>query len=154
MIRSRLGERALWALGLALTAIGGWSWSPSGTNAHEPAEGLATGSATGRQVTADRADLIIARNPFRTDRRPAARRFGSEGPSTATAPAPPFQLAGILGGPPWQAVLEGLPGADGSTIVREGDSIGAWRVLRIEQRSLVVAGPDSTWVVPLPEHRP
>jgi hypothetical protein len=49
----------------------------------------------------------------------------------ASAPPVPPTLAGIVGGPPWVAILRDVPGHNGSAMLAEGDSLGGVHVLRI-----------------------
>jgi len=54
-------------------------------------------------------------------------------------------LAGIIGGPPWEALLTGLPGKDGSFLVRQGDVIDGFRLRSVGRDSVVVQASDTTW---------
>jgi len=42
-----------------------------------------------------------------------------------------------------------LPGADGTRVVREGQRIGDYVVRHIGADSVIVAGPDTVWVLRL-----
>jgi len=53
-------------------------------------------------------------------------------------------LSGVFG-PPWQAVLEGIPGKQGSVVVRVGDVFGELRIRSIRRDTVVVQGADTTW---------
>jgi hypothetical protein len=63
------------------------------------------------------AARIRARNPFRLDRKPADVRYNpweSSAPVAAPEPqraVPPLALAGLIG-PPWNALVEGIPGRE------------------------------------------
>ncbi len=101
----------------------------------------------------DRAAALRARNPFRTDRRPAEVLFQLSGPTTP-APAiavpvvrPTLVLAGLVGGPPWHALVEGVPGREGGVLLGLGDQIGGVRVLEFRNGAVVLAGYDTTWVL-------
>jgi hypothetical protein len=61
------------------------------------------------------------------------------------APRPPLVVRGLLGGPPWDAVLDGIPGRTGSVVVRAGDVIGALRVRAITRDSVIVESADTVW---------
>jgi hypothetical protein len=54
-------------------------------------------------------------------------------------------LRGIIGGPPWSAILEGIPGREGSVVLRRGDTIAALRVRAVRRDTVVVEGADTTW---------
>jgi hypothetical protein len=103
-------------------------------------------------------DTLVAtavRRPlFRPSRRPAATAFDPARPEQAApeASAPPAErpalaVSGILWGPEPNAIVEGLPGVEGSTVLRRGESVGGIRVMRIEQRRVVLVGRDTTWVL-------
>lgn len=104
------------------------------------------------------ADTLVAaaiRRPlFRPARRPAAVGFDparSEQAASETgapqAERPPLAVSGILWGPEPAAILEGLPGTDGSTVLRQGETVGGIRVSRIEQGRVVLVGRDTTWTL-------
>jgi len=107
---------------------------------------------------ADDARVAIERNPFRLSRLPADVRF-----ARASAPAvepvqtplvrPPLSLTGIVGGPPWTAIIEGLPGQAAGTLVREGSTFDKLVVRTVTASNVVVQGPDTTWRLTLPAGR-
>jgi hypothetical protein len=98
-----------------------------------------------------RAERVITSNPFRVDRRPSQVPFqpqlqgGAMIPPLIRPPRPTLVLSGIMGGPPWHAVLEGLPGQQGSTVVTAGQTVGAFTIRRVSRDSAVVQGMDTTW---------
>jgi hypothetical protein len=95
---------------------------------------------------ADAADRVIEHDPFRLDRKPARMAFGETGGGTTAPPPTPMRLItlkGVLGGPPWQAVLGGVPGRAGDVVVRTGDSLAGFRVRRVTADRVIIAGPDS-----------
>jgi hypothetical protein len=55
-------------------------------------------------------------------------------------------VTGIFG-PPWQAVVEGIPGREGGVVVREGEVLGELRVRSIKRDTVVVVGFDTTWAL-------
>lgn len=105
--------------------------------------------------TLDRAATRTAEHdPFRLERRPASVAFSTTpiGPAVPQAPAAPtihIALQGTIGGPPWQAILSGVPGHDGTTIVRSGDTLGGIAIRRVSRDSVIVRVKDSTWAVTL-----
>jgi hypothetical protein len=96
------------------------------------------------------ARAIVAGNPFRIDRIPAPVAFmpntGALKPvaTAVVVPRPVLLLRGIVG-PPWQALLEGVPGKQGAIVVRPGDRFGELRIERIRHDTVVVRGADTTW---------
>jgi hypothetical protein len=88
-------------------------------------------------------------DPFRLDRAPAPVRFGAPpAPAPGMAPPPPprapLTLAGVVG-PPWQALIEGMPGHAGAVVVRAGDRVEDLRILSVTREQAVVRGTDTTW---------
>lgn len=83
---------------------------------------------------------VIERDPFRLARRPARVAFhqgGPEAPPVDSVPVP--ELLGIVGGPPWQALLQGLPGQTGPLLVKVGDEFGPVSVRAISADTVLVA---------------
>lgn len=88
---------------------------------------------------------------FRLERKPALvayRQRADTQPARAAASAPPkpaLALAGVVGGPPWAALLDGVPGHDASVVVHQGDSIAGFHIRRIAPNAVVITGLDTTW---------
>jgi hypothetical protein len=98
--------------------------------------------------------LIIARTPFRVARRPAAVAFDPRLPTQIEAPAVPkpvLALSGIVWGADPTAIIQGLPGIEGSKVVRHGDVVGGIKVSRIERERVWVTGLDTTWALAVRE---
>jgi hypothetical protein len=156
MSRRRM-EALLWILALAVALLGAQRWrraEPAGTAAPDL---LAASPPAPRRVPAARLEAAAAAvtggNPFRLDRIPAPVGFNQPGgmmpgiPDYTPPPPPRPQLAvtGIVG-PPWQAVLEGVPGREGAgVVVRRGDVLGELRVRDVTATTVVVSAPDTTW---------
>lgn len=102
----------------------------------------------------DASDLIISNDPFRLTNAPALVRYDpkaeSAAPTTAVA-APPIRpvmtLKAIVGGPPWQAIVDGLPGQPPGTVVRAGNAFDRLVARAVTRDSVVLQGPDTTWVL-------
>jgi hypothetical protein len=60
---------------------------------------------------------------------------------------PVFALKAIVGGPPWQAIVDGIPGQPSGTIVSNGMTIGKLTIRGVTRDSVVIQGPDTTWVL-------
>jgi hypothetical protein len=98
----------------------------------------------------DAEDATVSNDPFRLSNEPAAVRYdpSAEGESVSqVVPVvrPTLILKAIIGGPPWQAVIDGIPGQPPGTIAAPGarfDKLVVWRVTR---DTVVVKGPDTTW---------
>ena len=97
------------------------------------------------------AGRIVARDPFRLDRRPAEVRFDPD-PPPPSPPAPsrpsiaPPVLRGVLG-PPWRAVLEGVPGHDRPVVARVGSVFGEMVIARIGEDTVIVEMPDTSFTL-------
>lgn len=152
----RNAELLLWALAL-LAAAGGWRrWRAAAVRPSAAAAALIPPSApAGAPLPADTlaaaTRLVAAYDPFRLDRVPAPiAAVPSAVPGAPPPPPPPPKLrpplavSGIVG-PPWQAILEGVPDHPGSTVVKRGDVLGQLRVRSIDRTLVVVQGPDTTW---------
>jgi len=95
---------------------------------------------------------LIAADPFRRDR----GRFDSTAitapitlPKPPASPKPHLTLRGIVGGPPWDAIVEGLPNREGSYVVRGGDSVSGLKVRSVRPDRVTIRGMDTTWILKL-----
>lgn len=95
------------------------------------------------------ADSVSASDPFRLARHPSSVPFGAPAlPAIPVTPArarPVLVLGGIVGGPPWRALVAGVPGREGSVVLVTGDTIGGLKVRSVGPREVVVASPDTVW---------
>lgn len=98
--------------------------------------------------------LIVENDVFRLSNRPASvpftlapisDAFAARAAPPAPAPRPKLVLRAIMGGPPWLAVLDGLPGQEGSVTVREGATFEKLVVHSVGRDTVVVQSPDTTW---------
>jgi hypothetical protein len=92
------------------------------------------------------AQSVIDRDPFRIARAPASLPYAqgsSEAPPTP-AVRPNFVLRGIIG-PPWMAILDGIPGAPSGSVVQSGATFERIVIKRITRDSVVIQGADTTW---------
>jgi hypothetical protein len=111
----------------------------------------------------DAADSLVAnalRRPlFRPARRRAAIGFdpsrSAQAASSESAPAPAerptLALSGIVWGAEPAAIVEGIPGTEGSTVLRRGDASSGIRVTRIDRLRVVLVGRDTSWVLEVRE---
>jgi hypothetical protein len=65
------------------------------------------------------------------------------------APKPRLVLRGVLGGPPWDAIIEGIPGREGSVVLRAGQSLGGITVRTVRRDTAYARGFDTTWALTL-----
>jgi hypothetical protein len=127
--------------------IGGDSMGPMGTRI-----GVVKGPTIADADSLDDAvATIVANNPFRLSNKPANARFLSTMPGVApSAPMrPQFMLRAIIGGPPWSAIVEGIPGQTGGTVVTAGLAFDNVRIRAITRDTVVVQAPDTTWKLTL-----
>ncbi len=98
--------------------------------------------------------MIKSRDPFRLERKPANVAYSSWEPVQPSAAAPPpkpsrptLVLAGILGGPPWQALVEGIPGREGGVLLAVGAESNGVRLQAIRGDTAFLAGFDTSWAL-------
>ncbi len=95
--------------------------------------------------------LVVARDVFRLGRQPAATAYdpdrGVNPPAVAQEPGPALRLVGIVTGRQAAALIEGLPGTEGTRVVRAGEHVGKLTVTAIGHGRVLVAGPDTVWVL-------
>lgn len=156
----RHAEVLLWALA-ALVLLLGWHRWRSAEPEGGPARTLAALAAPAepalvrRERLSEAARTVAEGNPFRLDRAPAPSGFPRPGEEGMYADAPPpyeppppprpqLSVSGIAG-PPWRAVLEGVPEREGGVVVQRGDVLGELRIRDVTATTVVVAAPDTTW---------
>lgn len=99
----------------------------------------------------ERGQYLIDNNPFRLSNEPPTVRYGVTPPppktnvTPARPPKPSLLLRGVLGGPPWRAIIEGIPGAPTAVVVREGERVGSLLVKEIRLAAVIVTGVDTAW---------
>lgn len=158
---SRAVEVSLWLLALVLLALAGSRVRAGVTPAPAPAPEPAASSDLPSPSAEDlaRAALVVATtDPFRIDRRPAEVPFGE--PEAGTYTAGPFveevapevrpSLVGLVG-PPWEALLQGIPGYPGSVLVRPGDTLGEFIVRAVGRDHAILQSADTTWNLTIEE---
>jgi hypothetical protein len=90
------------------------------------------------------ADSVVSSDPFRLDRHPSAPPIDQPAIAAVTAPAFHLELSGVIGGPPWRAIVSGIPGRDVGVVVRAGDTLGGMRIRSIKRDTVVIRAADST----------
>ena len=56
-------------------------------------------------------------------------------------------LKAIAGGPPWQALIEGIPGETHAVLVQTGTAFDHLSIRAITRDGVIVRGRDTTWVL-------
>lgn len=122
--------------------------SPGGTTVEDDSLGEAAANTT-------------ANDPFRLVNRPSEVRYDARTEGNPGAPAPfvppvrpPLVLKALIGGPPWQAVVDGIPGQPSGTIVRAGSAFDRLTVRSVGSDTVVIAAPDTTWKLTLQRGHP
>jgi len=106
------------------------------------------------RIAAESVAVIVSRDPFRIGRRPLLPAYDPMRLTEQLAPPPPkptLILDGVVNGVDPSAVIEGLPGVEGSRVVRVGDVVAGLQVKRITDSRVVIAGMDTTWVLEVRE---
>jgi hypothetical protein len=111
-------------------------------------------------MLADAEDLIVSNDPFRLSNSAAAVRFDPNNengvPGAPVMSPPPIRpnmtLKAIVGGPPWQAIVDGIPGQPPGTIVRVGAAFDKLVTRAVTRDSVIIQGPDTTWVLTFRRH--
>lgn len=103
------------------------------------------------------AQEVTSRNPFRLSNRPSLVRHGEQPIAHAVAPLayrPTLSLKAIVGGPPWTALIAGIPGVVGIAMVSRGDRVDLLEIRSITRDTVVLRGTDTTWVLTIDQGRP
>jgi hypothetical protein len=149
-------ERGLWIAAVVVAAAGALAgWRAATTPPLPPpiawaAPQLVLSLAPAETLSAAAA-AAAAGDPFRLDRQPASAAYHPElegippVPPPPAPPKPPLAVAGIVGGPPWAALLDGVPGKEGSVLVRAGDTLAALTVRAVTPTTVTITGLDTTW---------
>jgi hypothetical protein len=100
------------------------------------------------------ATTLSAHDPFRISHQPPTVSFGGGSelspPPASARPRPMPILQGLIGrATRWEAVLAGIPGHDGSVVVRVGDTLAGLRIRRIDRDTVVVVAADTAWKLTL-----
>lgn len=150
------------ALTAAFVALAGVAFARANTLppiiAAAPVPPMTATSGDGIDVDSlyDAGTRVIDNNPFRLNRLPPVVRVGDAvvaSPATPPAPATPARptltLRAVAGGPPWSAIIEGMPDTPGPVVVREGDRVGALAIMRIWRDTVRVVARDTSWSLTL-----
>lgn len=110
----------------------------------------------------DAANVVVANDPFRLSNTPASVAYSPSldgGPSALAQPVaarvrPTLVLKGIIGGPPWQAIVDGIPGQPAGAIIRQGMSFDKLTIRTITRDTVFVLAPDTSWKLTLARSAP
>jgi hypothetical protein len=152
MVAQRL-EVMLWLLAFSAGGLGlmGWTMARIAPVASRDAVSARVALVDALDADALQAavDSVVHNDPFRFEHRPAsvpfALRAETLSPVAPPVPRPKLAVVGIIGGPPWEAIVDGIPGRDGSVVVRQGDIAGPLQFISVKRDTVVVRGADTTW---------
>ncbi len=163
MRRRRWIERGVYGVALVAIATAGLAWHGATTTVR-PVAGVAqtsvrTADGTIAMPAASSLAVVTATialsDPFRLDHRPSAVAFkpGAEVSPVASAPLGRIIAKGVVGGPPWQAVLDSVPGRNDNVVARVGDTLRQGPipivVRSIRADMIILAVGDSTMRLPV-----
>jgi len=99
-------------------------------------------------------ESAVMNDPFRLSNSPPEVRYdpANDAPNTSHASSKPslrpmFALKAIVGGPPWHAVIDGIPGQPPGTITQQGSEFDKLVVRLVTRDSVIIKGPDTSWVL-------
>jgi hypothetical protein len=69
-------------------------------------------------------------------------------PDPVPAPLVAVVMRGVVG-PPWLALLDGVPERQGVVLVAQGDTLGSIHVVRVSADAVTLRSADSTWTLQL-----
>ena len=156
-MKQRVRVVAAWAAAGVVVAgcVGAWRVAAPtpATGDVAPRPTIASMKPASMRDPAKAAVALRDRDPFRVDRRPTDVRYnpwepaGPVAPPPARAPRPALSIGGIVGGPPWNALVQGIPGREGGALLSVGDTISGIRVVRITRDTVYLSGLDTTWAL-------
>lgn len=150
----RLAELLLWGTALVCGAVARVRWRDIAVVPNEMPDLLPHAPILAPKIRKDSLVHIVQftaeHNPFRLNHQPATSAAvandASGGVVTAMSLRPSLVLKGIVGGAPtWQAVIEGIPGRQGSVAVAKGDTLAGLRIRRVGRDTVVVEAGDTTF---------
>jgi hypothetical protein len=156
-IRILIVRTVAWSAALAVAWLGVQRWTmPIAVRPDSPSPPpLSIEVPPPRAFTDSEAAHLTAGNPFRASRQPPAvrgRGLDQPVPTVAAAPTPPrpaYRFTGVLGGPPWSVVLEGVPGFQSGLVIGLNEEKAGVRVRRLEGDTLELTVGDSTIILRL-----
>jgi hypothetical protein len=119
-----------------------------------PAPPIGASLVLGSGLLADAEDATVRNDPFRLSNHPATVPYdpASNGSVSVAAagragPRPALTLKAIVGGPPWLAVIDGIPGQAPGVAAQQGARFDKLVIRAVTRDSVVVEGPDTSWVL-------
>jgi hypothetical protein len=148
---ARIALIALAVVGMtALVRVAAWPLVRVRVPTSPDAVASAPAGQSVRPITSESIAAVVARDPFRIGRLPAITAYDPVRLSQPVSPAPVrpvLTLVGLVNGAEASAVVEGLPGIEGSRVVRSGNVVAGLRIKEIANNRVVIVGMDTTWVL-------
>jgi hypothetical protein len=144
-------ERVLWVVAaLATAAMRMRLLPPEGPERPAAAQSM-TSQAPVDPPDADSLLEAIAsirdENLFRLERHPMDSTMSETARQPALPQKPVLVVRGLVGGPPWSVVIDGIPGRQSAIVMRLGDTVGGFGFLAVRRDSAVIRGLDTTYVL-------
>jgi hypothetical protein len=139
---------------IAALRVAAWPLAPIVLHASVESSETMAARASVLAPSRDSVAAIVSRDPFRIGRLPAITAYDPvrlAQPVAPPQPRPQLTLFGIVNGVEPSAVVEGLPGVEGSRVVRVGDVVAGLKIKQIGTNRVVIAGMDTTWVLEVRE---
>jgi hypothetical protein len=150
---ARWMERALWISAVAGVMTGIVALRRPVTIAHDATRGPIAVPSIARpdsDALEEALGVIYEANVFRPDRKGVdltelAPATQGGVPQPSKPPKPVLVLRGLLGGPPWDALVEGVPGREGAMVLRAGQTTEGLTLKAIRHDTVFIKGMDTTW---------
>jgi hypothetical protein len=161
-VSSSRASTFLFSMSVSLAIIAVARWVSADSRLRQPISPMVTTAARVRidpaisdSMLAHAAELTVENDLFRLSNSPPDVRFDpgvgvtvvQSGPSSSVAARPILALKAIVGGPPWHAVIDGIPGQPSGTLARTGSRFDALLIRSITRDSVVIQGADTAWVL-------
>ena len=149
-------EMGIWMVSAVLIAATGFrvhsEAHTAGASAVVSSSVHSTAAAPSREEITKAVDEVVDGNIFQRERESSppeqvVKQLAPEPPRPPAPPKPQLQLRGVVGGPPWDAVLDGVPGRQAGVVVRLGEHIAGLGIVALKPDTVVVAGFDTTWTL-------
>ena len=139
----------------AFGAIGGLRWRSAFSHslrASARLSGMPTSTRMDSAVIDSSVAVLVDNDPFRFSNTPPSVRFdpAADAPMASIAAPiirPHLVLKAIVGGPPWSAVIDGLPGQPPGVVVHTGSRFDQLAVSAVTRDSVIVRATDTVWVL-------
>lgn len=151
----RIAEGVLWTLAVAAVLVATAESRRALRGEATPAPVIWPAPPPNGTVSSDSlavlATRIVEADVFRVDRKPATMPYrvvgdsGTSPPPATPVPKPLLTLVGIVGGPPWAALLDGVPSHEGTVLVHVRDTVGGLRIREVTSTYVTVTGLDTAW---------